>query len=202
MKLPDPQKVQALRETMSTETRKLRRDRENTRPVEEQCGVELEKCQCGHRGHDHRYGSCSSCDCARFDARRCKGRKGRCSWHGPAPLTLSMQPTRQYLDRIESEDRRASARIDPTQCGIYFLECEGFIKIGKTINLRTRMHDIQCANPFNIRLLGFHRCDWVLLDGLEDRYHARFADLHHRGEWFRSEPRLLMALDALRRMQQ
>lgn len=70
---------------------------------------------------------------------------------------------------------------------IYFLECGEFIKIGFSRNLKGRLDALSCGNPYDVKLL-------VTIRGgkhIEIDLHERFADAHHRGEWFHKTPELL-----------
>lgn len=74
------------------------------------------------------------------------------------------------------------------QTGVYFLACQGFVKIGVSIDVARRYYSIKNANPMDVRPLGFIHVP--TLAGAEEResgLHQLFAGLHHRGEWFRDE---------------
>lgn len=68
---------------------------------------------------------------------------------------------------------------------VYFIQqgTDGPIKIGKTSEPWTRLRELQCANPDDLRMLG------VLEGGrdLEGRLHHEFRQGHIRGEWFRAD---------------
>lgn len=63
----------------------------------------------------------------------------------------------------------------------YFIKsaASGAIKIGRSIDPRKRLIDLQVASHESLELLG-------TMEGDHERdIHERFADLHIRGEWFR-----------------
>lgn len=41
---------------------------------------------------------------------------------------------------------------------VYFAECLGFIKIGKTRDVKARVREMQPGNPFPIKVLGYFEC--------------------------------------------
>lgn len=84
------------------------------------------------------------------------------------------RPTRGVADRIAKATKRRTAGF------VYFVECEGFVKIGYSETPRWRPHDFATGNPFECRLIG-------LVEGgsdCEKDLHRRFKKHHHRGEWF------------------
>ncbi len=74
---------------------------------------------------------------------------------------------------------------------IYFIRCESFVKIGYSANPAKRFHQIQCANPHPVKILG-------VMDGDksdEASLHGRFSHLKSRLEWFRLAPELQAFID-------
>ncbi len=66
----------------------------------------------------------------------------------------------------------------------------GFVKIGYSANVQTRLKDLQTASPFELRVIG-------TMAGTEEderAIHQRFRHLHERGEWFRRDPELMQAI--------
>jgi hypothetical protein len=64
---------------------------------------------------------------------------------------------------------------------IYFVRCEGFVKIGFTANAHERMGTLRTASPFPLVLLG-----WLPGNAdLEAAIQRRLAIHRERGEWFR-----------------
>lgn len=75
--------------------------------------------------------------------------------------------------------------------GLYFLACEGFIKVGVSVSVDRRFYSIQSANPFEVLPLGFiHTAKMGEAIGLEDAFKIRFSALNHRGEWFVDAPEI------------
>lgn len=171
-------------------------------PLDEQCGHLTTICRCEHGMHAHLSGGCVKCDCAGFESRPCRFRKGKCS----AEIKMTRRreserqiepPSAQQIDEWQTEVD-AERGIDPRLCGVYFIQCRDFIKIGKTINLRQRLIAHQLSTPFDLAIAGFVQCLSYELDEMEGRFHRRFSDLHHRGEWFRLEGALESFINEIR----
>ncbi len=63
---------------------------------------------------------------------------------------------------------------------IYFIECQGHVKIGFARNVAKRIADLQTACPFPLKLLAK-----IAGNLWEERdYHARFEIHRRQGEWF------------------
>lgn len=63
---------------------------------------------------------------------------------------------------------------------VYFVEGNGFVKIGATNSISTRLHDLQVGCPFELKLV-------TTLPGgekVERQLHDMFAKHRKRGEWF------------------
>jgi hypothetical protein len=89
------------------------------------------------------------------------------------------------------EVRRREAQIvydpDPPRQGwVYFIEAGGYIKIGFTGSVPSRLAQIETATPFVLTLL---RQEPGTLE-TEMAFHKRFGALHVKGEWFRFEGEL------------
>lgn len=74
---------------------------------------------------------------------------------------------------------------DAPMCGVYFLVCERFIKIGQARDVAKRVQDLSVGLPFRLHLLGVEDA----LNAREARrreqhLHRRFEAFRHRGEWF------------------
>lgn len=63
---------------------------------------------------------------------------------------------------------------------IYFIKCEGFVKIGYTNNVVKRLGNFKCDNPFEVHLINSMEGDRKT----ELALHYYFKDYHHRGDWF------------------
>lgn len=67
--------------------------------------------------------------------------------------------------------------------GVYFFECEGFIKVGVASDPQKRLWQAQVGNPFEIRLISFRLWDDAI--EREREVHHKLAAYHVRGEWFK-----------------
>jgi excisionase family DNA binding protein len=72
----------------------------------------------------------------------------------------------------------------------YFVSDGEKIKIGRAVNLRVRLRQLQIEYPHRLRFLG------VLMDNRETEMHRRFARYRVRCEWFRPVKPLLNFIDA------
>jgi hypothetical protein len=68
--------------------------------------------------------------------------------------------------------------------GIYFIEDAGGIKIGSAGNIETRRTDLQTANSYRLKILGFIKCDKGNLLKEERLAHDYFAENRIHLEWF------------------
>lgn len=79
---------------------------------------------------------------------------------------------------------------------IYFVKCccpNGFIKIGYTRSMGSRIGNLQTISPYPLEILR-------VISGTrkdETAVHKRFADLLERGEWFRPGEALLAYIQEL-----
>ncbi len=73
---------------------------------------------------------------------------------------------------------------------VYFISCRSSIKIGYTRNVEQRVSHIQMLSPTPVQAVA------LLIGGqqLESALHARFAEYHIHGEWFRNKGRLASLL--------
>lgn len=69
---------------------------------------------------------------------------------------------------------------------VYFIRRGAFLKIGIASNVSKRLSSLQTGQPDKMELLG------TIPGGrdVEQKLHARFVSLHHRGEWFFFGPEL------------
>jgi hypothetical protein len=82
----------------------------------------------------------------------------------------------------------------PTSVVVYFIQArDRTIKIGSGKDVRRRMHNLQVAHAYPLKLLA------VASGGLsaEYRYHARFAAHRLHGEWFSPHPDILAEIERL-----
>jgi len=80
--------------------------------------------------------------------------------------------------------------------GVYFFECDGFIKIGVSSNVCARHRQIKSSNPREVKPLGFQaERGMKAADALEDALHARFVTQRYRAEWFHDCPEIRAYID-------
>lgn len=67
---------------------------------------------------------------------------------------------------------------------IYVVKCENYHKIGIAANVKGRVDNLQCGNPFKIHLVFSKKSEWAKM--LEVSFHELFksAGKHHMREWF------------------
>lgn len=138
---------------------------------------------------------------------------GELSSLSPANLLKIKGLGRGTLNYIQERMRERGVIFTATRCldngltvasvsvqGVYFVECDGFIKIGFAKNIRDRFGSIAQMNP--------HRCDLVAVirtNGesesrqLERELHTRFAEHRHRLEWFHYAPEIQAYVATLNR---
>lgn len=112
-----------------------------------------------------------------------------------AELRAHLQPKKDkvkavaLLAEVEAERSRLFGRQWMTQTYqgfVYFLECEGRIKIGFAKNVENRIRALTTSAPRPIRLLA-------TMEGTRDderKLHERFAIYRTHGEWFNPGDRL------------
>jgi len=85
---------------------------------------------------------------------------------------------------------------------VYFIRCEGFIKIGKAQRPEARVKAIRRGGIKFPTRLDLDTAELIATEpgGLvrEKELHARFAHLRHTGEWFREAPELTEYIDTLK----
>lgn len=80
----------------------------------------------------------------------------------------------------------------PAGGGVYFIECHGFVKIGRSWSVADRLNSLLFACPLPMRPLGYIACDTYLGAIQKERsLHLQFSALRHRGEWFRYDQAIL-----------
>jgi hypothetical protein len=77
-----------------------------------------------------------------------------------------------------------------TKYQVYFIQAvpDGLIKIGKANCVHTRLKELRCASPNELKLLATIEDDDPKA---EAKLHKRFAPHRIRGEWFHPAPELL-----------
>ncbi len=74
---------------------------------------------------------------------------------------------------------------------VYFVECQGWVKIGVAVEPKVRFSGQRSFNPFPLTVLK-------IIDGgfwEEENWHKKFNHLRGHGEWFKGEPELLHAIE-------
>lgn len=91
----------------------------------------------------------------------------------------------RLLERAAAEQKWQEWRERPLipRSFVYFIEAGGFIKIGFTTDLASRLLSLDTASPHRLNVI--RQEPGTLTD--EAAYHERFADLWVKGEWFRFE---------------
>lgn len=93
--------------------------------------------------------------------------------------------------KLERTKRRELVGLKPPAGpGVYAAGFSGFVKIGRTKNIKKRLEFLDTSCPEPIRLLAILSPDPLS----ERRFHERFAEERVRGEWFRMSGRLRAAL--------
>lgn len=104
------------------------------------------------------------------------------------------------IGRVKSQDStceealRVCQTLHSTDETVYFVRCEGFVKIGYTKGtVESRMEAFFTSTPFELEILaevpgGF---------ALENALHRVFSLQKHRGEWFRYEGSLSVFISLL-----
>jgi len=77
---------------------------------------------------------------------------------------------------------------------VYFVECQGYVKIGVAKSPHKRMANMQSGNPFPLTLWGAIMPNKADAFTVEAALHHWFWTQHHSLEWFHSE--VLMTLEA------
>lgn len=98
----------------------------------------------------------------------------------------------QERDRIEAGDQTCGPLA-----GVYFIQCESFIKIGVSADVTARLRQLRTSNPHDVVPLGFvHQAIAATAIALEAELHTRFASHRHRGEWFHAHQTILAYVSA------
>jgi hypothetical protein len=91
------------------------------------------------------------------------------------------------------EHRKNEVRQRRTRERVYFIQCEGFVKIGYSHSPIRRLDEIKSTNPFACRILG-------TVEGgsaLEWELHQALAAHRHEREWFRLTPEVQKTIERL-----
>lgn len=86
---------------------------------------------------------------------------------------------------------------------VYFIESDvpgghpGMVKIGRAVDVESRMSTLKISSPFDLRLLFAFMSEDA--SALEAMIHQMLAWLHVSGEWFLKTPRLAESLEEMKR---
>ena len=85
---------------------------------------------------------------------------------------------------LEIQDQTIYKKPKKNQIGyVYFIESDsGYVKIGKTVNLKTRIKSLKSASPHDLKLLGYIKSEDY--NFLEMVFHKKFDESRVNGEWF------------------
>jgi hypothetical protein len=82
--------------------------------------------------------------------------------------------------------------------GVYFVCCQGFVKIGHAKDIRKRISGIAQMNPHRVWLRAYINTDSEAESRrLEAELHERFKDDRYRLEWFHYTDRIRSFVDGL-----
>src|SRR5271156_6762869 len=74
------------------------------------------------------------------------------------------------------------------QGGVYFIHSpQGFVKIGMSADITSRLASLQYVHPLPLTLLGIMPLTWRMHRPTERLLHEKFKDLRQHGEWFKLE---------------
>ena len=133
-----------------------------------------------------------------YDVHR-SGGSGRIPATQVASALSLLSQFKMYLRSTNRRSRTSTAAVQDEfvqrllEGFVYFLACEGFVKIGYSDTPFDRLSKIQTGNPFAVEYLGAIRGTLET----EQEIHRQWAHLRHRGEWFKATPELSEALHAL-----
>lgn len=81
-----------------------------------------------------------------------------------------------------SSSFRRSKRNRKDSSFVYFIKCENFIKIGKSINPFKRLNALQASNPLDLDLIYYFFSDEIKEPDMQTFFYGHGK--HHRREWF------------------
>lgn len=107
---------------------------------------------------------------------------------GRVQLTEVKRRMRQAGVEFRGERAVTSVVLAPEPqpiCGVYFMACGQYVKIGFGRNIRKRLKQIAISNPHPVDLVGYIVSnDPKSARALEKQLHDRFRAHRHRLEWF------------------
>lgn len=111
----------------------------------------------------------------------------RCSTRVRLAEDDSRRRANDTLKRIERKIRAAlrlaEGRRPWLRTRVYFITTadEQFLKIGVSVDVESRLKNLQTSQPSRLRLVGIIEGD----EDVEAQWHRRFRHLRQSGEWFR-----------------
>jgi hypothetical protein len=109
----------------------------------------------------------------------------------------------ETLAEIEADLKRLNAILDSVPPPVYFIRCEGYVKIGYSADPRARLKQIKRGTGgalFPPRMdAGASEMVATEPGGFprERELHAKFAHLRHTGEWFTESKELTDYIEGL-----
>lgn len=70
-------------------------------------------------------------------------------------------------------------------CGVYYIRCGDYVKIGKSGDIQERVKDIARWNPYPVEVVAYEPCPGARAHAREAEIHECLSAHHHQGEWFR-----------------
>lgn len=75
---------------------------------------------------------------------------------------------------------------------VYLVENQGYYKIGKASDIKSRMVSLQCGNPSELKLIAFLNCKNNKEE--EKRLHRLLNDFKYSREWFKLPNSIIRSL--------
>lgn len=88
---------------------------------------------------------------------------------------------KNYIEQLTFNDDKEPKKLKEGY--VYIIQSDtGFIKIGMTSNLKSRLKTLRSASPHELELLGYVKTNKYGF--LEKLIHKHFAEYNKNGEWF------------------
>lgn len=106
------------------------------------------------------------------------------SRYGVTKKTLQNKISKELWENKKRKTKKPFSKETGFVYIVYFEDSSGkkFYKIGIATNPKTRMNDLQTANPFELNVLFCFYCSDNLK--LEKQLHLKFSHLNIKNEWF------------------
>jgi hypothetical protein len=96
-------------------------------------------------------------------------------------------------DNTLDEYIKLNQQYDTRDQYIYIIQCEQYVKVGRTLNPESRLLDMQVGNPFPLRLIEVFE-DIPNAYAIEYQIHEKLCRYHHHGEWFECKPKVAISI--------